>query len=156
MVGRRASTVIPEVPVGGDTELRARMSKSAGESAGQIGITSRVARRVGGLGARVPHEVARAARRPLSITWEAGRQDYLRTRIGRAPAHAIVRRGHKHKGNVISHVRRFDHVGITVADLDAATQFFVALGLEIEGRTFVESAFIDTVTGIPDSQKPKS
>jgi catechol 2,3-dioxygenase-like lactoylglutathione lyase family enzyme len=33
----------------------------------------------------------------------------------------------------MSHIRRFDHVGITVADLDAATQFFVALGLEIEG-----------------------
>jgi catechol 2,3-dioxygenase-like lactoylglutathione lyase family enzyme len=50
------------------------------------------------------------------------------------------------------HVRRFDHVGITVTDLEAATQFFVALGLEIEGRTFVESAFIDTVTGIPGSR----
>lgn len=52
----------------------------------------------------------------------------------------------------MSHVRRFDHVGITVADLDAATQFFVALGLEIEGRTFVEGEFIDTVIGIPGSR----
>ena len=52
----------------------------------------------------------------------------------------------------MSHVRRFDHVGITVADLDAATQFFVALGLEIEGRTFVEGEFIDTVCGIPGSR----
>src|ERR1043165_242938 len=51
----------------------------------------------------------------------------------------------------MSHVRRFDHVGITVADLDAATEFFVALGLEIEGRTFVEGEFIDTVTGIAGS-----
>jgi catechol 2,3-dioxygenase-like lactoylglutathione lyase family enzyme len=49
--------------------------------------------------------------------------------------------------NNMSHVRRFDHVGITVADLDAATQFFVALGLEIEGRTFVEGQFLDTVIG---------
>ena len=52
----------------------------------------------------------------------------------------------------MSHVRRFDHVGITVADLVAATQFFVALGLEIEGRTFVEGEFIDTVIGIPGSK----
>jgi catechol 2,3-dioxygenase-like lactoylglutathione lyase family enzyme len=52
----------------------------------------------------------------------------------------------------MSHVRRFDHVGITVADLDAATQLFVALGLEIEGSTFVEGEFIDTVIGIPGSR----
>ena len=37
----------------------------------------------------------------------------------------------------MSHVRRFDHVGLTVADLDLVTAFFVALGLEVEGRTFV-------------------
>ena len=49
-------------------------------------------------------------------------------------------------------IRRFDHIGITVADLDAVTAFFVGLGLEVEGRTFVEGAFIDTVTGIPDSR----
>jgi len=52
----------------------------------------------------------------------------------------------------MSRIRRFDHVGITVIDLDAATQFFVALGLEIEGRTFVEGEFIDTVIGIPGSR----
>src|SRR2546430_13887510 len=52
----------------------------------------------------------------------------------------------------MSHVRRFDHVGITVAALDAATQFFVALGLEVEGRTCVEGEFIDTVIGIPGSK----
>ncbi|HZX55056.1 MAG TPA: VOC family protein [Ilumatobacteraceae bacterium] len=49
-------------------------------------------------------------------------------------------------------LRAFDHVGITVADLDVATAFFVGLGLEVEGRTFVEGAFIDTVCGIPDSR----
>ena len=52
----------------------------------------------------------------------------------------------------MSHVRRFDHVGITVADLDAVTAFFVGLGLEVEGRTFVEGEFVDTVTGIPNSR----
>jgi catechol 2,3-dioxygenase-like lactoylglutathione lyase family enzyme len=52
----------------------------------------------------------------------------------------------------MSHVRRFDHVGLTVADLDAVTAFFVALGLEVEGRTFVEGEFLDTVCGIPVSR----
>ena len=28
----------------------------------------------------------------------------------------------------MSHARRFDHVGITVADLDMVTAFFVGLG----------------------------
>jgi catechol 2,3-dioxygenase-like lactoylglutathione lyase family enzyme len=52
----------------------------------------------------------------------------------------------------MSYVRRFDHVGVTVADLDVVTAFFVALGLEVEGRTFVEGEFLDTVCGIPDSR----
>ncbi|HTU29485.1 MAG TPA: VOC family protein [Solirubrobacteraceae bacterium] len=52
----------------------------------------------------------------------------------------------------MSHIRRFDHVGITVADLDAATAFFVGLGLEIEGRVLMEGEFVDTVIGIPGSR----
>jgi catechol 2,3-dioxygenase-like lactoylglutathione lyase family enzyme len=52
----------------------------------------------------------------------------------------------------MSYIRRFDHVGITVADLDAVTAFFVGLGLEVEGRTFVEGEFLDTVSGIPGSR----
>jgi catechol 2,3-dioxygenase-like lactoylglutathione lyase family enzyme len=52
----------------------------------------------------------------------------------------------------VAHVRRFDHVGITVADLDAVTAFFVALGLEVEGRAFLEGDFLDTVCGIPGSR----
>ena len=50
------------------------------------------------------------------------------------------------------HIRQFDHVGITVADLDSVTAFFADLGLEVEGRTFLEGEFIDTVIGIPDSR----
>jgi catechol 2,3-dioxygenase-like lactoylglutathione lyase family enzyme len=49
-------------------------------------------------------------------------------------------------------IRRFDHVGITVADLDAVSDFFVALGFEVEGRMFLQGEFIDTVIGIPDSR----
>jgi catechol 2,3-dioxygenase-like lactoylglutathione lyase family enzyme len=52
----------------------------------------------------------------------------------------------------MSHIRRFDHVGITVADLDAVTAFFVGLGLEVEGRAFLEGEFVDTVIGIPGSR----
>ncbi|HVU61415.1 MAG TPA: VOC family protein [Mycobacteriales bacterium] len=51
----------------------------------------------------------------------------------------------------MSVIRRFDHVGITVADLDAVSDFFVALGFEVEGRMFLEGDFIDTVIGVPDS-----
>jgi catechol 2,3-dioxygenase-like lactoylglutathione lyase family enzyme len=53
----------------------------------------------------------------------------------------------------MSHIRRFDHVGITVADLDEVTAFFLGLGLEVEGtRMFVEGEFLDTVIGIPGSR----
>ncbi len=48
----------------------------------------------------------------------------------------------------MSHVQRFDHIGVTVADLEAATAFFVALGLEIEGTGFVEGEFVEAVCGI--------
>ncbi len=50
----------------------------------------------------------------------------------------------------MSPIRHFDHVGITVRDLDTVTDFFVGLGLEIEGRTVLEGEFLDTVVGIPD------
>ena len=53
----------------------------------------------------------------------------------------------------MAHIRRFDHVGITVADLDTVTAFFVGLGLEVEGtRMVVEGEFLDTVIGIPGSR----
>lgn len=52
----------------------------------------------------------------------------------------------------MAHIKQFDHIGITVADLDSVTAFFAGLGLEVEGRTFVEGEFIDTVIGIPGSR----
>jgi catechol 2,3-dioxygenase-like lactoylglutathione lyase family enzyme len=53
----------------------------------------------------------------------------------------------------MSHIRRFDHVGITVADLDTAMAFFVGLGLEVQGSPMVvEGEFLDTVIGIPGSR----
>src|SRR5260370_5516842 len=47
---------------------------------------------------------------------------------------------------------RFDHVGITVADLDAVMACLVGLGREVEGRMCMEGEFVDTVIGIPDSR----
>lgn len=49
----------------------------------------------------------------------------------------------------MSHIKRFDHVGITVADLDSATAFFVGLGLELEGTGSVRGEFVEKVCGIP-------
>ena len=47
---------------------------------------------------------------------------------------------------------RFDHVGITVADLESVTGFFVGLGFELEGQTVLEGEFLDTVVGLRDSR----
>jgi catechol 2,3-dioxygenase-like lactoylglutathione lyase family enzyme len=45
-------------------------------------------------------------------------------------------------------VKRMDNVGIVVQDIDAAVEFFVELGLEIEGRAPVEGDWADGVTGL--------
>jgi len=52
----------------------------------------------------------------------------------------------------MARILHFDHIGVTVRDLDAVTAFFVSLGLELEGRGPVEGEFLDTVIGIPDSK----
>jgi catechol 2,3-dioxygenase-like lactoylglutathione lyase family enzyme len=52
----------------------------------------------------------------------------------------------------MSPLRRFDHVGITVRDLDAVTAFFAGLGFAAEGRTVLEGEFVDTVIGIPGTR----
>ena len=45
---------------------------------------------------------------------------------------------------------RMDNVGIVVADLDGAVEFFRALGLELEGRAMVEGEWAGRVTGLGD------
>jgi catechol 2,3-dioxygenase-like lactoylglutathione lyase family enzyme len=52
----------------------------------------------------------------------------------------------------MARIRSFDHIGITVADIDRVARFFLGLGFEVEGRTFIEGEFVDTVIGIPDSR----
>lgn len=45
-------------------------------------------------------------------------------------------------------VKRMDNVGIVVADLDAAIEFFTELGLTLEGRAPIEGEWADGVTGL--------
>lgn len=47
-------------------------------------------------------------------------------------------------------VKRMDNMGIVVADLDATVDFFVALGLELEGRATIEGEWAGKVTGLGD------
>jgi catechol 2,3-dioxygenase-like lactoylglutathione lyase family enzyme len=41
-----------------------------------------------------------------------------------------------------------DHVGVIVDDLEAAKEFFVALGLEVEGEAQLEGEWVDRVAGL--------
>jgi catechol 2,3-dioxygenase-like lactoylglutathione lyase family enzyme len=45
-------------------------------------------------------------------------------------------------------VQRLEHIGIVVDDLAAATAFFVALGLEVEGEASVEGDLVDRINGL--------
>ncbi len=51
----------------------------------------------------------------------------------------------------MSSVRRLDHVGINVADLDAATAFFLDLGFSREGEMSMRGDLLDKVTGLMDA-----
>src|SRR6266516_651754 len=45
-------------------------------------------------------------------------------------------------------IQRMDNVGVVVDDLEAATAFFVELGLELEGEAAVEGRSVDRVVGL--------
>lgn len=45
-------------------------------------------------------------------------------------------------------VQRMEHIGVVVEDLDAAKDFFLALGLEVEGETSVEGPLVDRINGL--------
>jgi len=47
-------------------------------------------------------------------------------------------------------VKRMDNVGIVVEDLGAAVDFFLELGLELEGRATIEGEWAGRVTGLGD------
>jgi catechol 2,3-dioxygenase-like lactoylglutathione lyase family enzyme len=45
-------------------------------------------------------------------------------------------------------IQRMDHVGIVVDDLAAATEFFVELGLVLQGEGSVEGRWVDRIVGL--------
>ena len=45
-----------------------------------------------------------------------------------------------------------EHIGIVVDDLASATEFFTALGLEVEGQTSVEGDPVDRINGLEGVQ----
>jgi catechol 2,3-dioxygenase-like lactoylglutathione lyase family enzyme len=47
-------------------------------------------------------------------------------------------------------LQRMDNVGIIVEDLEAAVDFFIELGLELEGKTTVEGTWVDQTVGLDD------
>lgn len=49
-------------------------------------------------------------------------------------------------------IKRMDNVGIVVDDLDETIDFFLALGLELEGRAMVEGQWAGRVTGLGDQR----
>jgi catechol 2,3-dioxygenase-like lactoylglutathione lyase family enzyme len=49
-------------------------------------------------------------------------------------------------------IQRMEHVGIVVDDLAAATEFFVELGLELQGEGSVEGRWVDRVVGLDGVQ----
>lgn len=49
-------------------------------------------------------------------------------------------------------LKRMDNMGIVVDDLDETIDFFIELGLELEGRAMVEGEWAGRVTGLGDQQ----
>lgn len=47
-------------------------------------------------------------------------------------------------------IKRMDNVGIVVENLDATIDFFLDLGLELEGRAMIEGEWAGRVTGLGD------
>ena len=45
-------------------------------------------------------------------------------------------------------IQRMDHVGVVVDDLAAATEFFVDLGLELQGEGPVDGRWVDRIIGL--------
>jgi catechol 2,3-dioxygenase-like lactoylglutathione lyase family enzyme len=45
-------------------------------------------------------------------------------------------------------IKRMDHVGVAVDDLEAAIAFFVELGMELESEAPIEGGWVDRVVGL--------
>jgi catechol 2,3-dioxygenase-like lactoylglutathione lyase family enzyme len=99
-----------------------------------------------------------ATERLLSGVWVCRWPFVLRgVRVGRAvvemrTASGLFRRWHRGPKLVPYHrtrdSQRMEHVGIVVDDLAAATEFFVELGLVLQGKGAVEGRSVDRVVGL--------
>lgn len=49
-------------------------------------------------------------------------------------------------------LKRMDNVGIVVESLDDAIDFFVELGMKLEGRAFIEGEWAGRITGLGDQR----
>jgi catechol 2,3-dioxygenase-like lactoylglutathione lyase family enzyme len=49
-------------------------------------------------------------------------------------------------------IKRLDHISVVVEELDAAIEFFTALGMSIEGRMPVEGPWVDRINAIEGIQ----
>jgi catechol 2,3-dioxygenase-like lactoylglutathione lyase family enzyme len=49
-------------------------------------------------------------------------------------------------------VQRLEHIGVVVDDLAAATAFFVALGLEVQGEASAGGSLVDRINGLEGVQ----
>lgn len=50
----------------------------------------------------------------------------------------------------MTHVRSLDHIGVNVDDLETATEFFLDLGLEIEGTGTNKGEWVGDIIGLKD------
>jgi catechol 2,3-dioxygenase-like lactoylglutathione lyase family enzyme len=66
------------------------------------------------------------------------------TAVGTPVARQLAMEGENHA----MAIRRMDHVGVVVDDLEAAIGFFVALGMELEGEAPVEGPWVDRVSAL--------
>jgi catechol 2,3-dioxygenase-like lactoylglutathione lyase family enzyme len=55
-----------------------------------------------------------------------------------------------HTEEISMTIKRMDHVGVVVEDLDAAAAFFVELGMELVGKGPAEGRWLDRVCGLDD------
>ena len=49
-------------------------------------------------------------------------------------------------------IKRLDHISVVVDDLAAATAFFTALGMTVEGQMPIEGPWVDRINGIENVQ----
>lgn len=51
-----------------------------------------------------------------------------------------------------SRVRSLNHIGVVVEDIDAATEFFVDLGLELQGKSVVGGPLVGGIVGLENPE----